>query len=144
PHIAKVLDAGIDEAGRPYFAMELIKGVAITTYCDEAHRTPRQRLELFILVCHAVQHAHQKGVIHRDLKPSNILVAPYDGQPVPKVIDFGVAKPTGPRLTEHPIYTEVGSLIDTLEYMSREQAELNIRDIDTSSDIYRLGVVLYG
>src|SRR5205814_7710229 len=110
--------------GRPYFVMELIKGVPITEYCDAAKLSPRERLELFIPVCHAMQHAHQKGIIHRDLKPSNILVALYDGKPVPKVIDFGVAKATGPRLTEHTVYTEVGSLIGTLEYMSPEQAEL--------------------
>src|SRR5439155_1636528 len=143
PNIAKVLDAGLDDAGRPYFVMELIKGVPITAYCDAAKLSPRERLELFIPVCHAMQHAHQKGIIHRDLKPSNILVALYDGKPVPKVIDFGVAKATGPRLTEHTVYTEVGSLIDTLEYMSPEQAELNNLDVDTRSDIYTLGVVLY-
>src|SRR5438270_4187619 len=134
PNIARVLDAGVAD-GRPYFVMELIKGVPITQYCDEAKLSPRQRLQLFIPVCQAVQHAHQKGIIHRDLKPSNILVALYDGRPVPKVIDFGVAKATGPRLTEQSIYTEVGSLIGTLEYMSPEQAELNNFDIDTRSDI---------
>ena len=129
--------------GRPYFVMELIEGVPITDYCDEARLSPRERLELFIPVCQAVQHAHQKGIIHRDLKPSNILVALYDGKPVPKVIDFGVAKATGPRLTEESVYTEVGSLVGTLEYMSPEQAELNNLDIDTRSDVYALGVVLY-
>ena len=123
--------------------MELIKGVPITEYCDRARLSPRQRLELFIPLCHGVQHAHQKGLIHRDLKPSNILVALYDGKPVPKVIDFGVAKVTGPRLTEHSIFTEVGSIVGTLEYMSPEQAELNNLDIDTRSDIYALGAVLY-
>jgi tetratricopeptide (TPR) repeat protein/serine/threonine protein kinase len=143
PNIAKVLDAGLDEVGRPYFVMELIKGVPITRYCDDARLSPRERLALFIPVCQAVQHAHQKGIIHRDLKPSNILVTPYDGKPVPKVIDFGVAKAIGPRLTEQSIYTEVGALIGTLEYMSPEQAELNNLDIDTRSDIYSLGVVLY-
>jgi serine/threonine protein kinase/tetratricopeptide (TPR) repeat protein len=143
PHIAKVLDAGLDEAGRPYFAMELIKGLPITAYCDQARLPPRQRLELFTDVCHAVQHAHQKGIIHRDLKPSNVMVGLYDGVPVPKVIDFGVAKATGPRLTEQSVYTEVGTLIGTLEYMSPEQAELNNLDIDTRSDIYALGVLLY-
>jgi tetratricopeptide (TPR) repeat protein/tRNA A-37 threonylcarbamoyl transferase component Bud32 len=142
PNIARVLDAGVAD-GRPYFVMELIKGVPVTEYCDAAKLTPRERLELFIPVCHAVQHAHQKGVIHRDLKPSNILVGLYDGRPVPKVIDFGVAKATGPRLTEQSIYTEVGSLIGTLEYMSPEQAELNNLDVDTRSDVYTLGVVLY-
>ena len=123
--------------------MELIKGVSITQYCDNAKLSPRARLELFIPVCHAVQHAHQKGIIHRDLKPSNILVGLYDGKPVPKVIDFGIAKATGPRLTEQTIYTEVGVLVGTLEYMSPEQAELNNLDIDTRSDVYALGVVLY-
>jgi serine/threonine protein kinase/tetratricopeptide (TPR) repeat protein len=143
PNIAKVFDAGVDEARRPFFAMELVKGLPLTRYCDDARLSPRQRLELFIPVCQAVQHAHQKGVIHRDLKPSNILVGLYDGRPVPKVIDFGVAKATGPRLTDQSIYTEVGSLIGTLEYMSPEQAELNNLDIDTRSDVYALGVILY-
>src|SRR5438093_11134234 len=142
PNIAKVLDAGVAD-GRPYFVMELIEGVPITDYCDRARLSTRERLELFIPVCQAVQHAHQKGIIHRDLKPSNILVGLYDGKPVPKVIDFGVAKATGPRLTEQSVYTEVGSLIGTLEYMSPEQAELNNFDIDTRSDIYSLGVILY-
>ncbi|HTK77384.1 MAG TPA: serine/threonine-protein kinase [Gemmataceae bacterium] len=142
PNIAKVLDAGAAD-GRPYFVMELIKGVPVTRYCDDAKLTPRERLELFIPVCHAVQHAHQKGIIHRDLKPSNIVVGMYDGKPVPKVIDFGVAKAIGPRLTEKTVYTEVGTLIGTLEYMSPEQAELNNLDIDTRSDIYTLGAILY-
>ncbi len=142
PNIAKVLDAGVADS-TPYFAMELIKGVPVTKYCDEAKLTPKQRLELFIPVCQAVQHAHQKGIIHRDLKPSNILIGLYDGRPVPKVIDFGVAKATGAKLTDQSVYTEVGSLIGTLEYMSPEQAELNNLDIDTRSDIYALGVVLY-
>jgi tetratricopeptide (TPR) repeat protein len=157
PHIAKVFDAGIADlpsplggegpgvrgAGLPYFAMELVKGLPLTKYCDDAKLSPRERLELFIPVCQAVQHAHQKGIIHRDLKPSNILVGLYDGRPVPKVIDFGVAKATGPRLTEQSVYTEVGSIIGTLEYMSPEQAELNNLDIDTRSDVYALGVILY-
>ena len=143
PNIAKVLDAGVDDAGRPYFVMELIKGVPLTKYCDEAKLTPKERLELFVPVCQAVQHAHQKGIIHRDLKPSNILIGLYDGRPVPKVIDFGVAKATGPQLGDHSIYTEVGALIGTLEYMSPEQAESNNLDIDTRSDIYALGVILY-
>ena len=142
-NIAKVLDAGIAETGQPFFAMELIKGVPITKYCDEAQLSPKQRIELFIPVCQAVQHAHQKGIIHRDIKPSNILVGLYDGRPVPKVIDFGVAKSIGPRLTEHSVYTEFGALIGTLEYMSPEQAELNNLDIDTRADIYALGAVLY-
>jgi eukaryotic-like serine/threonine-protein kinase len=143
PNIAKVLDAGATEQGRPYFVMELVKGVPITRYCDEHRLTPRQRLELLIPVCQAVQHAHQKGIIHRDLKPSNVLIAPYDGVPVPKVIDFGVAKATGPKLTERTLFTELGSVVGTLEYMSPEQAELNNFDIDTRSDIYALGVLLY-
>src|SRR5262249_24313788 len=125
------------------FVMDLVKGVPITKYCDEHCLTPRQRLELFVPVCHAVQHAHQKGIIHRDLKPSNVLVAPYDGKPVIKVIDFGVAKATGQRLTEKTLFTEFGALIGTLDYMIPEQAELNNQDIDTRSDIYGLGVLLY-
>jgi tetratricopeptide (TPR) repeat protein len=143
PHIAKVLDAGTTATGRPYFVMELVKGVPITKYCDAQRLTPRQRLELFVPVCQAVQHAHQKGIIHRDLKPSNVLIALYDGQPVPKVIDFGVAKATGPKLTDRTLFTEVGQVVGTLEYMSPEQAELNQLDIDTRSDIYSLGVLLY-
>ena len=142
-HIAKVLDAGATPQGRPYFAMELIKGIPITKYCDQEHLTPRERLELFIPVCQAVQHAHQKGVIHRDLKPSNVLIALYDGKPVPKVIDFGVAKATSQKLTEHTMFTEVGQIVGTLEYMAPEQAELNNLDIDTRADIYSLGVILY-
>ena len=142
PNIAKVLDAGEAE-GRPYFVMELIKGVPITDYCDRARLSPRERLALFVPVCEAVQHAHQKGVVHRDLKPSNILVALYDGRPVPKVIDFGIAKATGPRLTDRSIYTEVGALVGTLEYMAPEQAELNNLDIDTRADVYALGAILY-
>jgi WD40 repeat protein/serine/threonine protein kinase len=143
PHIARVLDAGATPEGRPYFVMELVKGRPITRYCDEHRLTPRQRLELFIPVCQAVQHAHQKGIIHRDLKASNILVAPCDGRPVVKVIDFGVAKATGQRLTERTLFTEFGAIIGTLEYMSPEQAELNNQDIDTRSDVYSLGVLLY-
>src|SRR5437660_9901636 len=143
PNIARVLDAGTTGAGRPYFVMDLVKGVPITKYCDEHHLTPRQRLELFIPVCQAIQHAHQKGVIHRDLKPSNVLVALYDGRPVPKVIDFGVAKAAGQSLTEKTLVTAFGAIVGTLEYMSPEQAEINQRDIDTRSDIYSLGVLLY-
>ncbi len=143
PNIAKVLDAGTSESGQPYFVMELVHGVPITTYCDERRLSPRERLELFIPVCLAVQHAHLKGIIHRDLKPSNVLIALYDGRPVPKVIDFGVAKATGSKLTEHTLFTEFGSIIGTLEYMSPEQAERNQLDIDTRSDIYSLGVLLY-
>src|SRR5205085_6988626 len=129
PNIAKVLDAGSTDRGRPYFVMELVKGAPITEFCDGHRLTVRDRLGLFIRVCAAVQHAHQKGVIHRDLKPSNILIGLYDGQPVPKVIDFGVAKATGGRLTEQSIYTQVGSLVGTPEYMSPEQAELNNLDV---------------
>jgi WD40 repeat protein/serine/threonine protein kinase len=143
PNIAKVLDAGTTGVGRPYFVMDLVKGVPITRYCDEHHLTPRQRLELFLPVCQAIQHAHQKGVIHRDLKPSNVLVALYDGRPVPKVIDFGVAKAAGQPLTDKTLVTGFGSIVGTLEYMSPEQAEVNQLDIDTRSDIYSLGVLLY-
>jgi WD40 repeat protein/serine/threonine protein kinase len=142
-NIARVLDAGTSSTGRPYFVMDLVKGVPITRYCDEHRLTPRQRLELFLPVCRAVQHAHQKGVIHRDLKPSNVLVALYDGQPVPKVIDFGVAKAAGQPLTDKTLVTGFGSIIGTLEYMSPEQAEINQLDIDTRSDIYSLGILLY-
>jgi WD40 repeat protein/serine/threonine protein kinase/tetratricopeptide (TPR) repeat protein len=143
PNIAKVLDAGTTESGRPYFVMELVKGVPITEYCDQQQLTPKDRLELFIPVCHAVQHAHQKGLIHRDLKPNNILIARYDDRAVPKVIDFGVAKATAQRLTEKTMFTQYGQIIGTLEYMSPEQAQLNQLDIDTRSDIYALGVLLY-
>ncbi len=143
PNIAKVFDAGATDSGRPYFVMELVKGVPITTYCDEKHLTVRQRLELFVSVCQAVQHAHQKGIIHRDLKPSNVLVAEYDEHAVPKVIDFGIAKATAQKLTERTMFTEFGQLVGTMEYMSPEQAKLNQLDIDTRSDIYSLGVLLY-
>ena len=143
PHIAKVLDAGKTPSGRPYFVMELVKGRPITNYCDEKRLGVRERLVLFGDVCRAVQHAHQKGIIHRDLKPSNVLVAPYDGKPVVKVIDFGVAKATGQRLTDKTLFTSFGALVGTPEYMSPEQAEVNNQDIDTRSDIYSLGVLLY-
>src|SRR5688572_17973632 len=143
PNIAKVFDAGVTETGRPYFVMELVKGTSITKYCDENHLPPRARLELFVQVCQAVQHAHQKGIIHRDLKPTNVLIAQYDGKPVPKVIDFGVAKATGQQLTQRTMFTGFGDVIGTLEYMSPEQAELNQLDVDTRSDIYSLGVLLY-
>ncbi len=143
PNIAKVLDAGATDSGRPYFVMELVKGLPISRYCDE-HRLPTaERLALFVPVCQAVQHAHQKGIIHRDLKPTNILVASYDGRPVPKVIDFGVAKALGRELTERTLFTGFGSVVGTLEYMSPEQAEFNALDVDTRSDIYSLGVLLY-
>ncbi len=143
PNIAKVLDAGSTPEGRPYFVMELVKGMPLTKFCDEQRLTIRERLDLFVPVCQAIQHAHQKGIIHRDIKPSNVLVALYDGQPVPKVIDFGIAKATGLRLTERTLFTEFGALIGTPEYMSPEQAEMNQLDIDTRSDIYSLGVLLY-
>jgi serine/threonine protein kinase/WD40 repeat protein/Tfp pilus assembly protein PilF len=163
PNIARVLDAGtVGESeprafasgeapplphargsGQPYFVMELVKGVPITKYCDERRLTPRQRLELFVPVCQAIQHAHTKGIIHRDLKPSNVLVALYDGVPVPKVIDFGVAKAIGQQLTEQTLHTGFGAVVGTLEYMSPEQAGFNQLDVDTRSDIYSLGVLLY-
>lgn len=143
PNIAKVFDAGATEQGRPYIVMELVHGVPINTYCDKHKLSTKERLYLFLPVCQAVQHAHQKGVIHRDLKPSNILVAIQEDQPVPKVIDFGIAKATGKSLTERTLYTEKGQLIGTPEYMSPEQAEMSELDIDTRTDIYSLGVILY-
>jgi serine/threonine protein kinase/WD40 repeat protein len=142
-NIAHVLDAGTTGTGLPYFVMELVHGVPITEYCDDAHLTPHERLELFIPVCRAIQHAHQKGIIHRDIKPSNVLVTLYDGRPAPKVIDFGVAKATDQRLTERTMFTQYGAVIGTLEYMSPEQAEMSALGVDTRSDIYSLGVLLY-
>src|SRR5579884_1505289 len=145
-HIAKVLDAGTtsDSTGsRPYFVMELVKGVPITDYCDKNQLSIRERLELLVPVCQAIQHAHQKGIIHRDVKPSNVLVCLYDGRPVPKVIDFGVAKAIEQPLVQQTLFTQYGQIVGTLEYMSPEQAELNQLDVDTRSDIYSLGVVLY-
>ncbi len=143
PNIAKVLDAGTTDQGRPYFVMELVNGQPLTQYCDEHSLTTRERLKLFSQVCRAVQHAHQKGVIHRDLKPGNILVANYDHEAVPKVIDFGVAKATNQQLTPKTLFTHLGQLVGTLEYMSPEQARRNQLDVDTRSDIYSLGIVLY-
>ena len=143
PNIAKVLDAGTTNSGRPYFVMELVKGMPITEFCDVRKLTPRQRLELFVPVCNAIQHAHQKGVIHRDIKPNNVLVALYDDRAVPKVIDFGVAKATGQSLTDMTLMTGFGAVVGTPEYMSPEQASLNNLDIDTRSDVYSLGVLLY-
>ncbi len=144
PHIAKVLDGGATDTGRPYFVMELVKGISITRYCDENKLDTRQRLALFIQVCQAVQHAHQKGIIHRDIKPSNIMVADHDGVPVPKVIDFGIAKATaGQTLTDKTLFTAFEQFVGTVAYMSPEQAKLSGLDIDTRSDIYSLGVLLY-
>jgi serine/threonine protein kinase len=143
PNIARVLDAGTAESGRPYFVMELVRGIPITDYCDRNQLTPKERLELFVSVCHAIQHAHQKGIIHRDIKPSNVLVTSHDGKPVAKVIDFGVAKAIYQHLTERTIYTNFAQMIGTPLYMSPEQAEMSGLDIDTRSDIYSLGVLLY-
>ena len=141
-NIARVLDAGTTESGRPYFVMELVEGVTITKFCDDHHLTAHQRLELFVPICQAIQHAHQKGIIHRDIKPSNVIVTLYDDRPVPKVIDFGVAKATGP-MTDRRHFTTSGTLVGTLEYMSPEQAEMSDLGVDTRSDIYSLGVLLY-
>src|SRR5687768_9211576 len=143
PNIARVLDAGTTDSGRPYFVMELVRGIRINDYCDQNKLPMRERLDLFIQVCHAVQHAHQKGIIHRDIKPSNILVTLHDGVPVPKVIDFGIAKAIEGRLTNLTVYTELHQFIGTPAYMSPEQAEMSGLDIDTRSDIYSLGVLLY-
>jgi len=143
PNIAKVLDGGATQTGRPYFVMELVRGVRITDYCDQAQLSTKERLDLFIKVCQAIQHAHQKGIIHRDIKPSNILVTVNDGAPVPKVIDFGIAKATGQRLTEKTLFTHFHAFIGTPAYTSPEQAEMSSVDVDTRSDIYSLGVLLY-
>ena len=142
-HIARVFDAGMTDGGRPFFVMELVDGVPITEYCDRERMTPNGRLELFVTVCRAIQHAHQKGIIHRDIKPSNVLVTLRDGKPVPKVIDFGVAKATEQRLTEKTLFTAHGQMVGTPAYMSPEQASLSLQDVDTRSDIYSLGVMLY-
>jgi non-specific serine/threonine protein kinase/serine/threonine-protein kinase len=143
PNVARVLDAGSDAAGRPYFVMEYIRGVPISDYCDRRNLSTRERLELLIQVCDGVHHAHQKGVIHRDLKPGNILVEEIDGKPIPKVIDFGVAKAVDRDLTERNLFTEFGQMVGTPEYMSPEQAEMGNLDVDTRTDVYSLGVVLY-
>jgi len=143
PNIAKVLDAGTTDSGRPYFVMELVRGIPITKFCDENKLATKERLDLFVKVCHAVQHAHQKGIIHRDLKPSNVLVTLHDGVPVPKVIDFGIAKATQQELTDKTIHTQFQQFIGTPAYVSAEQAEMSGLDIDTRSDIYSLGVLLY-
>jgi serine/threonine protein kinase/Tfp pilus assembly protein PilF len=143
PNIAKVFDAGATEIGRPFFVMECVKGVPITDYCDTNRMNNRQRLELFIQVCEGIQHAHQKGVIHRDIKASNVLVMIQDDRPVPKIIDFGVAKAISQRLTERTMFTELGQLIGTPEYMSPEQAEMTGLDVDTRTDVYSLGVLMY-
>jgi WD40 repeat protein/serine/threonine protein kinase len=143
PNIARVLDAGMTSQDQPFFVMELVNGLALTKYCDEARLTPRERLELFIPICQAIQHAHQKGIVHRDLKPANILITLIDGKPVPKVIDFGVAKATAGKLTDETLSTGFGAVVGTLEYMSPEQAGFSNTDIDTRADIYSLGVILY-
>jgi serine/threonine protein kinase len=143
PHIARVFDAGATEAGRPYFVMEYVKGIPITEYCDKHRLGTEERLRLFIPLCQAIQHAHHKGIIHRDIKPSNVLVTLHDERPIPKIIDFGVAKALNQRLTERTLFTEQGQMIGTPEYMSPEQAELTGLDVDTRADIYSLGVLLY-
>ena len=143
PNIAKVLDAGATDTGRPYFVMELVRGIKITDYCDQNNLSTEERLNLFVQICHAIQHAHQKGIIHRDIKPSNILVTLHDGVPVPKVIDFGIAKATGQRLTDKTLFTAFQQFVGTPAYMSPEQAEMSGLDVDTRSDIYALGVLLY-
>jgi eukaryotic-like serine/threonine-protein kinase len=143
PNIARVLDGGLTPTGQPFFVMELVNGLSLNKFCDEARLTPRERLELFVPICQAVQHAHQKGIVHRDLKPANILVTIVDGKPIPKVIDFGVAKATAGKLTDESMSTQFGSVIGTLEYMSPEQAGYSGVDIDTRADIYSLGVILY-
>ena len=143
PNIAKVLDGGLTPNGQPFFVMELVNGLPLTKFCDEARLTPRERLELFVPICQAVQHAHQKGIVHRDLKPANILITMIDGKPVPKVIDFGVAKATAGKLTDESMSTQFGAVVGTLEYMSPEQAGFSGEDIDTRADIYSLGVILY-
>src|SRR5262249_5374685 len=143
PNIPKVLDGGLTDDLRPFFVMELVNGQPLTKFCDEVKLTPRERLELFVPVCHAVQHAHQKGIVHRDLKPTNILVTLYDGQAVPKVIDFGVSNATAAPLTEETLSTQFGAVVGTFEYMAPEQAGFSALDVDTRADVYSLGVILY-
>jgi serine/threonine protein kinase len=143
PGIATVFDAGVSAEGRPYFVMELVHGIRIDEYCDQEQLSTRSRVELFIRVCEAVQHAHQKGVIHRDLKPANILVAGDSGRARPRIIDFGVAKATGPSLTQRTVVTTFGQAVGTLAYMSPEQASTGGLDVDTRTDVYSLGVILF-
>ena len=143
PNIAKVFDAGTTDTGRPYFVMELVRGVSITDYCDKKLLNTRERLDLFLQVCDAIQHAHQKGIIHRDIKPSNVMVTLHEGKPLPLVIDFGIAKAISQRLTEKTLFTRYAQMIGTPEYMSPEQAEMSRLDVDTRTDIYSLGVLLY-
>ena len=142
PNIARVFDGGTTPSGQPYFVMEVVRGVAITEYCDQKRLSPNARLELFVQVCNAVQHAHQKGIIHRDLKPGNVLVTEVDGRPTPKVIDFGVAKATEQRLTDQS-FGDTVAIVGTPTYMSPEQADPSSMDIDTRTDVYALGVMLY-
>jgi non-specific serine/threonine protein kinase/serine/threonine-protein kinase len=143
PNIARVFEAGATESGRPYFVMELVQGVPITSYCDGTRLSTRERLDLFADVCKAIHHAHEKGLIHRDIKPSNVMVTLHDGIPVPKIIDFGVAKATNQRLTEKTLFTAYGQFVGTPAYMSPEQAEMSGLELDRRSDIYSLGVLLY-
>lgn len=143
PNIARVFDADSTAEGRPYFVMEYVPGLPLTEYCDKRRLTMKERLTLFLQVCDGVQHAHQKAVIHRDLKPSNVLVVEHEGKAVPKIIDFGLAKATGQRLTEKTLFTELGVMMGTPEYMSPEQADQREQSIDTRTDVYSLGVILY-
>ncbi len=143
PNVARVLDAGSTESGRPYFVMELVRGIPITEYCDKNNLTPSERIDLFVSVCNAVQHAHQKGIIHRDIKPSNVLITLHDGKPIVKIIDFGISRAINQRLTERTLFTKFDQMIGTPAYMSPEQAEMSGLDVDTRTDIYSLGVLLY-
>src|SRR5262249_53113460 len=143
PNIARVYDGGETESGRPYFVMELVRGIPITHYCDDNRLTPDERLRLFVQACAALQHAHRKGIIHRDIKPSNVLVASHDGAPTVKVIDFGVAKAIQQQLTDKTVYTQLAQMVGTPLYMSPEQAGQSALDVDTRTDIYALGVLLY-